>query len=216
MKRKNSFFLFLLFICIACKQSKKERVPPAPDPKKMAENYNRIQQLKIVMQSGDMIFRNGNDEVSQAARSFNRKDTSFSHCGLVFIENDSPFVYHALGGSYNPSQKLLRQPLDSFCNPAENNAIGIYRYPLNTAQLTGLQQAVHAYHKAGIKFDLFFNYLSDDEMYCAEFVFKSLNKAVDGSLSSYVRMDTIPFGVTTDDLFLHPNSRLVKREKFIY
>jgi Permuted papain-like amidase enzyme, YaeF/YiiX, C92 family len=216
MKRKINFFLFLLFICIACKQNKKETVPSAPDPKKMAANYTRIQQLKSVMQSGDMIFRNGNDEVSRAARSFNRKDTSFSHCGLVFIENDSPFVYHALGGSYNPSQKLLRQPLDSFCNPAENNAVGIYRYPLTTAQLNGLQQVVHTYHKAGIKFDLFFNYLSDDEMYCAEFVFKALNKALKGSLSSYVRMDTIPFGVTTDDLFLHPNSQLIKREKFIY
>ena len=53
----------------------------------------------------------GIDDVSRAARSMNRKDTSYSHCGIVFIENDSVFVYHALGGSYNPSQKLLREPI---------------------------------------------------------------------------------------------------------
>lgn len=169
-----------------------------------------------MLQPGDMIFRNGNDEVSQAARSFNRRDTSYSHCGLLFIENDSVVVYHALGGIYNPSQKLMRQPLDSFCNPAENNAVAVYRYPLNTAQLDKLQKTVSDYYNAGIKFDLYFNYQSDDKMYCAEFVFKSLNRAVNNTLTSYVRMDTIPFGVTTDDLFLHPQSRLVKKEKFIY
>ena len=132
------------------------------------------------------------------------------------IEQDTVFVYHALGGSYNPSQRLMRQPLDSFCNPAENNAIGIYRYPLQEAQREKLQQVVGDYYRAGIRFDMFFNFRSDDKMYCAEFVFKSLNRAVDNALSSYVRMDTIPFGVTTDDLFLHPSSRLVKRENFIY
>lgn len=163
-----------------------------------------------------MIFRNGMDEVSRAARSFNRKDTSFSHCGLLMIENDSIFVYHALGGAYNPSQQLMRQPIDSFCNPAENNAIAIYRFPLSTAQNQKLQQTVRTYYRAGLRFDLFFNFQTDDKMYCSEFVFKSLNRALDHSLNGYVRMDTIPFGITTDDLFLHPKSQLIRRQNFIY
>ena len=182
----------------------------------MAANYQMIRSLKSFLQSGDLIFRNGRDEVSQAARSFNRKDSSYSHCGLLFIEHDSVFVYHALGGVYNPSQRLMRQPLELFCDPVENNAVGIYRYPLKTAEQENLSQIVKAYFRAGLKFDLFFNYQTDDRMYCAEFVFKSLNRALHNRLSSYVRLDTLPFGVTTDDLFLHPDSRLVKREKFIY
>jgi hypothetical protein len=215
MKNYLPFFSFLLFFAQAC-TSKKKSGPAVPDPQKIAANYQTIQNLKPLLQSGDMIFRSGNDEVSQAARSFNRKDTSFSHCGLLLFENDSFFVYHALGGGYNPSQKLLRQPIDSFCNPVENNTIGIYRYPLTPSQLKKLETVVHGYHKDAIRFDLFFNFKSDDEMYCAEFVFKSLNRALDNVLTSYVRMDTIPFGITTDDLFLHPNSRLIRREKFIY
>lgn len=215
MNRYHHFFSFLLFIFLSC-GSRQKKQAPAADPAKIAANYQSIHQLRPLLQSGDMIFRNGNDEVSRAARSFNRKDTSYSHCGLLFIENDSVFVYHALGGVYNPSQKLLRQPLDSFCNPAENNAVGIYRYPLTGMQLGKLQQTVQGYYRAGVKFDLYFNYQSDDRMYCAEFVFKSLNKAVDSILTSYVRTDTIPFGITTDDLFLHPATLLVKKEKFIY
>lgn len=206
--------LFLLLF--SCSLPAERAEPPSTDPVKMKANYRLIDQLMPLLRSGDMIFRNGNDEVSRAARRFNRKDTSYSHCGLVFIENDSAFVYHALGGQFNPSQELMRQPLESFCNPAENNAVAIYRYPLNPAQQEKLRQKVNAYYRSGLKFDLFFNFLSDDKMYCAEFVFKSLNSSVDNVLTSYVRTDTLPFGVTTDDLFLHPDSRLIKKEKFIY
>ncbi len=203
-----------LFLLLACKQP--DPKPVAPDPQKMAANYQLISSLKDSIQSGDLIFRNGMDEVSRAARSFNRKDTSFSHCGILMIENDSIFVYHALGGSYNPSQRLMRQALDSFCNPAENNAIAVYRFPLKPSQNQKLQETVSTYYRTGIRFDMYFDYRSDDKMYCAEFVFKSLNRAVDSALTSYVRMDTIPYGVTTDDLFLHPDSRLISRKNFIY
>ncbi|HUR64803.1 MAG TPA: YiiX/YebB-like N1pC/P60 family cysteine hydrolase [Chitinophagaceae bacterium] len=212
MKRNSFFFLFLLFVFTSCKQTSKKE--PGPGPEKIAGYYKQINSIEPLLHSGDMIFRNGNDEVSRASRSFNRKDTSFSHCGLVLKENDSLFVYHALGGSFNPSQKLMRQSLDSFCNPAENNAIGIYRYPLSIGQVDKLKETVLGYYKAGLRFDLYFNFKSDDKMYCAEFVFKSLNSAVEGALSPYVRLDTVPFGVTTDDLYLHPLSRLVKKASF--
>ena len=213
MNRYLLLVSFLLLFSVACRQTPKSKTP---DPEKIAADYKMIGELKPVIRSGDMIFRSGMDQVSRAARSFNRKDTSYSHCGLLFIEHDSVFVYHALGGIYNPSQRLMRQPLDSFCNPAENNAVAVYRYPLSGTQLSKLESTVQGYYHAGLKFDMYFNYQSDDKMYCAEFVFKSLNRAVDSSLTSYVRTDTIPFGVTTDDLFLHPASRLVRKEKFIY
>lgn len=213
MKRYLNILSSLFFIAVACQSRVKNTVP---DPAKTAANYKLIAELKPNIHSGDMIFRSGMDEVSHAARSFNRKDTSYSHCGLLMIEHDTVYVYHALGGIYNPSQKLMRQPLDSFCNPAENNAVAVYRYPLTAPQLDKLQNTVHQYYNAGLKFDLYFNYQSEDRMYCAEFVFKSLNRAVDSALTSYVRTDTIPYGVTTDDLFLHPKSILVKKENFIY
>jgi len=213
MKNYISFFSSL-FLLLACRTPAPK--PVAPDHEKIAANFRLISSLKDSLQTGDMIFRSGMDEVSRAARSFNRKDTSFSHCGILMVENDSIFVYHALGGSYNPSQRLMRQALDSFCNPAENNAFAVYRFPLKPSQNQKLQETVRAYYRAGIRFDLYFDYKSDDKMYCAEFVFKSLNRAVDSALTSYVRMDTIPYGVTTDDLFLHPASKLIRRQNFIY
>ena len=212
--KKYTVIFSSLFLLAACREPASKEA--APDPEKTAANYRLISSLKPQIQNGDMIFRNGMDAVSRAARSFNRKDTSYSHCGIIFIENDSPFVYHALGGTYNPSQKLMRQPIEAFADPAENNSIGIYRYDLTGKEMAKLAEVVHDYHRAGLKFDLFFNFQSDNAMYCSEFVFKSLNKAVDGRYSSYIRTDTMPYGVTTDDLYLNPDSKLVKREVFQY
>jgi Permuted papain-like amidase enzyme, YaeF/YiiX, C92 family len=210
MKRFYFIPLFLLFLYTACKDAPVKKI----SPEELAVNFSLIDSAKTLIKNGDIIFRNGIDDVSRAARSMNRKDTSFSHCGLLFIENDSVVVYHAIGGIYNPSQQLRRDPIDSFCNPTENNAFGIYRYGLEAPQQEKLKQIVNDHYKAGLRFDLFFNYQSDDVMYCSEFVFKSLNKSVNGALARYVRMDTIPFGVTTDDIYLNENSRLVKRQLF--
>ena len=213
MKRKNILFLFLLFFATACRENIDVQSRSMSDSL-LAVNFQLIDSVKPLLKSGDLIFRNGNDEVSRAARSMNRKDTSFSHCGFVYRENDSFFVYHAIGGVYNPRQKIKRELLDSFCNPKENDAIGIYRYGLTTKEEDKLDTIVKNYFNAGLKFDMYFNFLSDDVMYCSEFVFKSLNQSTNGSLSKYLRLDTIPYGVSTDDLFLNEKSRLVKRQQF--
>ncbi|OSZ80517.1 hypothetical protein CAP36_04500 [Chitinophagaceae bacterium IBVUCB2] len=210
MKRTYYFFLFLLFLywsCTSADSTPKKTISAAD----LTTAYKAIDSLKQFINNGDIIFRNGRDEISQAARSMNRKDTSFSHCGIVFIEKDSAFVYHALGGIYNPGQKLRRDLLDSFCTPAENNAIGLYRHSLQKEQIEKLKLVVTNYYKGGLKFDMYFNYFSDDVMYCSEFVFKSINQSLNGAYNKYVRLDTLPYGVTTDDIFLNENCRLIKR-----
>lgn len=176
--------------------------------------YQRIDSTRALIQNGDLIFRNGTDEVSKAARSMNRIDTSFSHCGILLIENKSIFVYHAIGGSYNPDQKLRRDPLDSFLIPGEADRFAVYRYELAAAEKDSLSLIVRRFHHAGLKFDMYFNFLTDETMYCSEFVFKSLNKAMSGELAESIRAREWPFGISPDDLFLYKKSRLIKRVDF--
>lgn len=170
-----------------------------------------ISSFKTVIRSGDLILRNGTDAISRAARGFNRTDTSYSHCGLLQVENDSIFVYHALGGGYNPSQHLMRQPLENFCNPEENNKIAIYRYTLSDDQSKKLKAVIKKYYLAGLPFDVFFNFSTDDKMYCSEFVFKSLNEALDGSLISLLKTDQDPVYITIDDLYLNEKAVFIRR-----
>jgi hypothetical protein len=176
--------------------------------------YQRIDSVKPLIQNGDLIFRNGTDEVSKAARSMNRIDTSFSHCGILLIENNNVFVYHAIGGSYNPSQKLRRDPIDSFLIPEEADRFAVYRYELATTENDSLSAVVQQFYRAGLKFDMYFNFLSDETMYCSEFVFKSLDKAMSGELTESIKAREWPFGISPDDLFLYKKSRLIKRVDF--
>ena len=63
----------------------------------------------------------------------------------------------------------------------------------------------------GIMFDMKFDLKSDDRMYCAEFVYKSLLWGTKGKLTfntSHIK-DFAFIGV--DDLFLHPLCREQKR-----
>jgi Permuted papain-like amidase enzyme, YaeF/YiiX, C92 family len=202
--------LLLLAACSGIKIKNKK----ADNAALLSYNYNLIDSTKKLIHNGDVIFRNGTDEVSRAARTMNRVDTSYSHCGLVFIENDTVFVYHALGGSYNLSQKLRRDPIDSFCKPIDNDRFGLYRYNMTSVMAAKLRATVTDYYKAGLRFDLYFNFFSDDKMYCSEFVFKSLNRAYNDSLSKYIHTEAVPFGIAIDDIFLNEHSKPVKRVEF--
>ena len=198
---------YLLFFALACRNN----VPPQPGKEPGNHFQRRMDSTRLLIKSGDIIVRNGTDEVSRTARSFNRVDTSFSHCGIVLLENDTLFVYHALGGNYNPSQQLRRDPIDSFCVPPETDRFAIYRYELNPRQSDTLTSIVHGYYAARLPFDLYFNFLTDDRMYCSEFVFKCLDRSLSGALSQTIKARQWPYGISPDDLYLNNLCRLIKR-----
>lgn len=200
----SCLFIFLFSACVSSNN------------KNIAINnkaFSQIDSLKQWLKSGDIIVRNGMDEVSMATRRFNRQDTSYSHCGIIQLENDTAFVYHALGGSYNPSQVLMRQPVDSFCNPSEVSAFAVYRLQLTNTQNSELTSVIKTHYTSRLPFDMFFNYDSDDKMYCSEFVFKSINAAAGNYLLGFHPRNQ-PMYVTVDDLYLNPSAKLIKQIKF--
>ena len=173
----------------------------------------KLQAVKPLLKSGDIIVRSGNDEVSEAARSFNRKDKTYSHCGIIQIENDSVFVYHALGGIYNPSQKLLRQPVALFCNPDDVDQFAVYRYPLTQVENKQLSNWINEKYRTGLLFDYYFNFYTDNRMYCSEFVFKALNTATGGAFNKFLHENEEPLYIAIDDLYLNDAVReIVKIE----
>ncbi|MCF3109843.1 hypothetical protein LL912_13770 [Niabella sp. CC-SYL272] len=201
--------LFLLLLFTSCHT---KRLPAVHSTLSVQRELNL---LKPLLHSGDLILRNGTDATSQATRKFNRKDTSFSHCGIIAVEGDTVWVYHAIGGSYNPSQALKKEPLDSFSKPGETDRIAVYRYRLATEEQQRLMNIVREHYKSRLPFDLFFNYDTNDRMYCSEFVFKSVNKSMNGRLSTVIRRQTAPVYISIDDLFLNDWALPVKNISYI-
>lgn len=196
-------FVFLMLSCNS-NQSSEEYIL----------QFGKIDSIKPILKTGDLVVRNGIDDISRAARSFNRVDTGFSHCGIVILENDTAYVYHALGGVYNPGQNLMRQPVDSFCNPKENDKVAFFRYGMDEGQINNLKNVVRKHFEQKLLFDMFFNFDTDDRMYCSEFVFKSLNAAMVGVFTQILHTEKEPVFVSIDDLYLNRFAQPIKEIDF--
>ena len=135
---------------------------------------NKLDSLKKLIEAGDIITRTGNDFTSQSLKTLNRKDKTFSHCGIANVENDTLFIYHAIGGEWNPDQKIKRESFEAFTNPLENTLMGIYRFAIAENTKEKIITTTKQFYKNNILFDMDFDLKTDDKMYCAEFVYKSI------------------------------------------
>ncbi len=168
---------------------------------------------KFVKQ-GDLILRTGRDFASETFRQLSQHDKTYSHCGIASIEHDSVFVYHSIGGEWNPDQKLRRDPFELFCNPYENRGFGIYRYDLSPAENKNLTDTVHKLYKSQVMFDLNFDLATNERMYCSEFVYKAIRRATKNSVAIPVTVFANRRFVAIDDLFVNPWCHKIKRIKF--
>lgn len=176
--------------------------------------FASIAEVKPMIHQGDMIVRTGNDFTSESLRQLSLTDKTYSHCGLASIENDTLFVYHSLGGEWNPDEKLRRDPLELFCNPAENRGFGIFSFKFTARQINKLDSIVKAWYKAGLMFDMKFDLATNDRMYCAEFVSKAISMATGKQIIfSTTKINKFEF-VAVDNLFLNKFCEEKKRIRF--
>lgn len=210
----------LIFCATACHQQqplKKWVVTPADSlarDAKLKRAYQNIYLASRSIQNGDLITRTGSDFTSEGLRSLNQRNKTYSHCGIACIENDSVFVYHALGGEWNPDQKIRRDWIVQFADPYDNKGMGIFRFNLPEEEKKQLTQTIHAFFNKGIMFDMDFNLQTDDRMYCAEFVYKAFKTATGNRLLFHTsRIKDFEF-VGVDDLFLEPSCQL--QQQIVY
>lgn len=170
--------------------------------------YIQIAAIRDSIKNGDLITRTGNDFTSESLRSLNQRDKSYSHCGIASIEHDSVFVYHALGGDFNPDQKIRKDPIELFAEPYSNKGIGIFRFMVSDSTKNNFVSVAKELFNKGVMFDMDFDLNTDDRMYCAEFVYKTFLKASYEKLQfNHSHINSFEF-IGVDDIFLHPLCRL--------
>ena len=176
--------------------------------------FASINRIKPLIGQGDMILRTGNDFTSESLRQLSFTDKTFSHCGIASIENDSIFVYHALGGEWNPDEKLRRDPLELFCNPHENRGFGVFSFKFDDEEIKKLDAIVRSWYKKGVMFDMKFDLATNDRLYCAEFVSKAIGAASNGQINfSTSKINSFEF-VAVDNLFLNKYCTEKNRTKY--
>lgn len=162
-----------------------------------------------MLHQGDIVVRRGNDVTSDMLSLLNFTDKKYSHCGIVLVEHGYPFVYHCMGGEDNPDARMRRDSAQYWLTPANNVAIGVVRTDMPAVNKDSLVHVVHGYYKQRKKFDIKFDLRTDDRFYCAELVYKAMNRAMKND--NYLQPITI-FGFTyigIDNLYLNPHASLI-------
>ena len=176
----------LLFFPVACTRPAASTLPVYNDPAHELEDltvqFSAIQQAKKQVKNGDLVLRTGRDFTSDIMRRMSELDKRYSHAGIASWENDSLFVYHALGGEWNPDQTIRRDTFGFFCNPYENSGFAVYRYAVPERTKETFVRIARCYFEQKVKFDMQFDLATDDRMYCSEFVYKTITQADDSSL----------------------------------
>ena len=205
-------FLSIHLLCIqtGCKPSPKlnELVLTKDDSLRQQQRirraYQQINTTRKYIKTGDVVTRTGNDFTSESLRMLNQRNTTYSHCGIASIENDTVFVYHALGGEWNPDEKLRRDPWEIFADPYSNKAIGIFNPSISTVVKDSIIGLTKRYQSEGLMFDMDFDLKTDDRMYCAEFIYKVFKGASENQIQfNRSKIKDFEF-IGADDIFLHP------------
>ncbi|MCG2617682.1 hypothetical protein LZZ85_25500 [Terrimonas sp. NA20] len=199
-----------MLFCIACKTPAREETITQsalqPTPK---DNKAQLASAIAVIRTGDMVTRTGNDFTSNSLRQFCQTDKTYSHCGIASIEHDSIFVYHALGGEFNPDQALLREPLKLFVASEANKGFGVFRFRMDTIQTRRLINEAKTAFAEKITFDMKFDLATDDKMYCSEFTAKMFQRAFQNdSMFIPVKIPGLDY-LAPDNLFTHPACKKV-------
>lgn len=167
-----------------------------------------------LLQTADLVLRRGDDITSTMLSMLNSRDKTYSHCGLVIVEEGYPFVYHSIGGEDNPNGILQRDSAGKWFSPANNLAFAIARYDVDSIQKLQLASVTRSMFDEKREFDMKFDLTTDDKLYCAEFVYKAVNKALVDS--AYLR-PVIFYGhrfVGVDDLYLNSHAHLVCQTRY--
>jgi hypothetical protein len=207
--------LYGLPIPFSCREAVSHETSPVARPRhREAADMAKITYGESQLRDGDLVVRTGNDFISLTLRQFSRQGRTYSHCGLVRIEQGRVFVYHAIGGEDNPNARLRRDTFAEFCSPSHNLGFGIFRYRFSEAQVVRLDSIIEKFYRQKPRFDLKFDLKTDTSLYCAEFIYKAVNRAMR-------RADFIPTShigdfqyVAIDNLYLNPHCRPVYQARF--
>ena len=179
MKR---ILLGISVICVvgACTDSggnaNAKKLVPLPDSE-LAKRWQVIRVLKDSIREGDLVLRCGNDHVSESLRDFSQQEKLYSHSGIALLYNGEMLVYSNMAGDINPNEIMRRDNVDSFLTPVNNVAAGVYRYDLSKEELDKLKSIVEDHYVNKLQFDMNFDLATDNKMYCAEMIAKSVERA---------------------------------------
>ena len=141
------------------------------------------------LKNGDLIFQTSLSEQSKAIQLATK--SKYSHCGIIFIENGSYFVFEAV-------QPVKSTPLDKWIARGKNGHYVIKRLKNSNAVLTA--EVIKKMQREGKmlkgkNYDLTFEW-SDEKIYCSELIWKIYKRATGLELGKLEKLEN--FDLTSE------------------
>lgn len=215
MQLINNFLVFVISLffvfCSSCTTPATVEDSSKSSVKKQAvqEAKIKIDSAKVFLKNGELVLRKGNDIISEMFTMLNMTDKSFSHCGIAFFEQNDWWVYHSIGGEDNPDQILKRERFAEFVSLSNNDGFGICDLSLKENHVVTLHGIVDSLFQKKVPFDMQFDLKSNDRLYCAEMVYKSIRTATNNELEfSITELNGFQY-VSTDNLFVNKQAQIL-------
>jgi hypothetical protein len=157
---------FIFIVSFSLKKTKKKQ------DKVAKVSVNGIPEVK----DGDIIFQSSKSQQSKAVEV--ATSSKYSHCGIVFIENNVPYVYEAV-------QPVGKRKMTDWIISGVNQTYIVKRFKgidtLSSKSL--LEMKNYATAQFGKNYDAYFAW-SDKEMYCSELVYKIYMNCINFELAT--------------------------------
>jgi hypothetical protein len=192
---KKIYVSLLVSFILGCSNNENEEVTTSShlSESTLLERWKVIDKMKDSISEGDLVLRCGNDYASYTLRDFNQQEKLYSHSGIALMHDGVMYVYSNMAGDLNPDEIIRRDNVDSFLTPANNVAAGVYRYDISNDELRKLRTIIIDHYRNKLQFDMNFDLSTDNKMYCAELIAKSVEQATSNRI-------LIPKSLVTDEL----------------
>ena len=177
---KNLLLLLVTILAMACSDNGDNTTAAKPTPlpdSLLKERWKVIKVVEDSIREGDLVLRCGNDFTSETLRDFSQQEKLYSHSGIALMNDGIMYIYSNMAGDLNPDEVMRRDVVDSFLTPANNIVAGVYRYDFTNEELEKLRAIVEDHYTNKLQFDMNFDLSTDNKMYCAEMIAKSVEQA---------------------------------------
>ena len=127
----------------------------------------------VNLKNGDLILRCGRSIESYTVILAD-SSSKFSHIGIISVENNIPFVIHAV-----PWKKhtIKKEKINDFINYKVASSYAIYRTNYNSAILKNVVTQANLFYKKKYTFDNEYNLKTNTKLYCTELILKAFKNA---------------------------------------
>jgi hypothetical protein len=165
------------------------------------------------LRSGDLLFRRGRSAESHVVLATDR-NSHFSHVGIICVEDQVPYVIHAVPGENKGGPDFIKKErLSGFLAPEKASAFSVYRSNFSENSNAYAARLADSYYKNRVLFDHKYDLNTDDKMYCTELILKVFQQAVGESFR--LKPTRLPglFGnirlIMPGDIILNPHFQLI-------